>query len=60
MNCLISDNCAGAIADTVEEGLVNGSLREKITQDARQQIAASHSDWDAEAERVFQYILAQA
>jgi cellulose synthase/poly-beta-1,6-N-acetylglucosamine synthase-like glycosyltransferase/glycosyltransferase involved in cell wall biosynthesis len=58
-NCLVSANSASSIADAVEEGLMNRELRIALTQNAAQLVAKEYSDWDGQAEKIYQCMLDQ-
>jgi glycosyltransferase involved in cell wall biosynthesis len=59
-NCLLSEGSAGSLAETIVEGLKDGELRGKITQAASELIAARYSNWDAQAEKVYQCLIRQS
>jgi glycosyltransferase involved in cell wall biosynthesis len=55
-NCLLSEASATCLADTLEQALLDNSLRENICQQALAQIQTSFSNWDEEMEKTFQYM----
>ena len=57
VNCLLAENSSSALADAVEEGLQNRVLRKDITERAADTIAKHHSQWDLQAEKIYQYML---
>ena len=59
-NCLLSEGSAGSLAETIVEGLKDGDLRRRITRTASELIAARYSDWDAQAEKVYQCLIRQS
>jgi glycosyltransferase involved in cell wall biosynthesis len=59
-NCLLAEAGPSAIADAVEEGLKDDQLRARVTRNALDLIRDQYSDWDAQAEKVHQYICSQS
>jgi O-antigen biosynthesis protein len=59
LNCLVAPNSATGIADAVEAGILNRELRAAISQTAAELVARDHSDWSAQAEKVYQCMLGQ-
>ncbi|MCJ7696678.1 MAG: glycosyltransferase [Anaerolineaceae bacterium] len=55
-NCYLADSSATSIADTLEEALINESLRATITTRASQEITQHYSDWHAEFKKVFAWM----
>jgi glycosyltransferase involved in cell wall biosynthesis len=56
-NCLLSETSASAVADAIVRGLEDDSLRKKITAQAAQEVRSQHSNWEAQAEKIYQYIV---
>ena len=59
-NCLLADSSPTAMAEAIEEGLKNHALRLRITENARRLIQENHSDWDAQAEKIYRYLCRRA
>jgi O-antigen biosynthesis protein len=57
VNCLLAENSATALADAIEEALFNRALRSEISERAAELIRKEYSQWDAQAERIYQYLL---
>jgi len=55
-NCLLSDTSPSAVAEAVERGLLDKCLRERVARQAAEQVRARYSEWDREAEKIYQYI----
>ncbi len=56
-NCLIAENSPTSLADAIEEGLRNQSLREELVANAARMIETQYSDWDKESERIYRYMV---
>jgi glycosyltransferase involved in cell wall biosynthesis len=57
-NCFLAETSPTALADVLEEGLRNHALREKVVENAAQMIAERYSDWDAQMEKIYRYMVA--
>ena len=57
-NCLLAETSPTALADVLEEGLRNHSLREKLVENAAEMIGQRYSDWDAQMEKIYRYMVA--
>ena len=57
-NCLLAENSPTALADALEEGLKNQSLREKLVGNAFRLIQEHHSNWDNQMEKIYRYLAA--
>jgi glycosyltransferase involved in cell wall biosynthesis len=55
-NCLLSGASATCLADTLEQGLLDHSLRQQITTQALSQVHALFQHWDVEMERIYQFM----
>jgi glycosyltransferase involved in cell wall biosynthesis len=55
-NCLLSDLSATSLADRIQEGLENESLRSRITETAANTVRAQFSDWDEPMEKIYRYM----
>jgi glycosyltransferase involved in cell wall biosynthesis len=55
-NCLLSAPSASALAETLERGLTDSSLRNTITATALTEIQANYADWDSQMEKIFRYM----
>jgi glycosyltransferase involved in cell wall biosynthesis len=53
-NCLLAEGSATSLAERILEGLSDADLRTRITRTARELIANRYSDWDAQAEKIYQ------
>lgn len=58
-NCLLSDSSPTALAEALEEGLRNHDLRGQLVENAARMIAERYSDWDAQMEKIYQYLVSQ-
>lgn len=58
-NCLLSENSSTALADALEEGLRNHQLREELVKNADRMIRERYSNWDAQMEKIYRYVLEQ-
>jgi len=56
-NCLLAENSPTAMADALEEGLRNHALREGLVDNAGQMIREQYSNWDAQMEKIYRYVL---
>jgi glycosyltransferase involved in cell wall biosynthesis/GT2 family glycosyltransferase/SAM-dependent methyltransferase len=59
VNCLVALNSPSAVADAVEEGLLNHELRKTIADRAAEIVSKEYSQWDTQAEKIYQYMLQQ-
>ncbi|HJZ97714.1 MAG TPA: glycosyltransferase [Candidatus Solibacter sp.] len=57
VNCLVAPNSPSGVAAAIEEGLLNHELRKAITDRAAEMVSKEYSQWDTQAEKVYQYIL---
>ncbi len=55
-NCLLADLSPSSLADRIEEGLRNVSLRRRVTAQAHDLVATSYSRWDDQIEKIFLYM----
>lgn len=55
-NCLLAHASASALSELMEKGLKDQDLRNRITDNALNQIAKNYSNWDGEMEKIFSYI----
>ena len=56
-NCLLAETSPTALADALEEGLRNHALRETLVANAARMIQERYSDWDAQMERIYRYMV---
>jgi cellulose synthase/poly-beta-1,6-N-acetylglucosamine synthase-like glycosyltransferase/glycosyltransferase involved in cell wall biosynthesis len=56
VNCLLAENSATSIADSICEGLLDDDLRNRLTQEALRFVLADYSRWDEQAEKIYRYI----
>jgi O-antigen biosynthesis protein len=56
-NCLLADLSASSIAERIEEGLRNTTLRHTLTANASDLINSSYSRWDDSIDHIYRYIL---
>jgi glycosyltransferase involved in cell wall biosynthesis len=59
-NCLLADGSASSLAECVQQGLRDQQLRQRITEAAQDLVLRQYSDWDAQAEKVYQCLLHQS
>jgi O-antigen biosynthesis protein len=55
-NCLLADATADRLHQALLRGLTDEDLRQKLTSQARADIDARHRDWEAEIDRVFDFM----
>jgi O-antigen biosynthesis protein len=55
-NCLLTSATATSIAETVRRGLLDASLRERITNSALAMIRSGYLDWSRQMENVYDYL----
>jgi glycosyltransferase involved in cell wall biosynthesis len=55
-NCMLSEASATCLADTLEQALLDNSLRQHICQQALTQVQTSFSDWNKEMAKIYQYM----
>jgi len=55
-NCLLAPTTATAIAEIVERGLLDTSLRERITENALALVRSEYTDWPRQIENVYTYM----
>ncbi|MCJ7695315.1 MAG: glycosyltransferase, partial [Anaerolineaceae bacterium] len=55
-NCCLADASATSIADALEEMLLNDALRNRLTLQAIREIAKTFSDWNAEFDKLFNWM----
>ena len=58
-NCLLAENSPTALAGALEEGLSNQALRETLVANAASMIQERYTDWDAQMEKIYQYMVAR-
>jgi glycosyltransferase involved in cell wall biosynthesis len=56
VNCLLTEATATRIAETIESLLFDSELSKRITQNALAEINATHTHWDTEMEKVWQFV----
>lgn len=56
-NCLLSETSASAVAEALTRGLTDRALRERIIANAFQMVKERYSNWDKEAEKIYQYMV---
>jgi glycosyltransferase involved in cell wall biosynthesis len=56
-NCLLADLSPSSLADRIEEGLKDVSLRRRITATAGDLVQKSYSSWGNEIEKIYRYML---
>ncbi len=59
-NCLLADLSARDVADRIQEAAESSSLRRRVTACARELVQASYSNWDAEIDATYRYMLSVA
>jgi len=59
-NCLLSGTSPGALTEVIERGLRDQALRKSITQRAAQQVRSQYSNWDAQAEKIYEYMVSKS
>ncbi len=59
-NCLLSQTSPGALTQVIERGLRDRTLRKNITQRAAEQVRSQYSNWDAQAEKIYEYMVANS
>jgi len=59
-NCLLAEGSASSLAERILDGLGDQQLRQRITRAAEDLVLRQYSDWDAQAEKVYQCLLRQA
>jgi GT2 family glycosyltransferase/glycosyltransferase involved in cell wall biosynthesis len=55
-NCLLTEPSASCIAETIERGLRDETLRRTITDNALALVRDRYSDWNSEIRRIYEYI----
>ncbi len=55
-NCLLADPTPTCIAETLERGLTQDKERASIVQHAREMIVSRFADWDAQMEKLFNFM----
>lgn len=55
-NCLLTDTAASCLAETIERGLTDDALRQRITGAALDMVRRSYTDWDAEMAHIYEFI----
>jgi GT2 family glycosyltransferase/glycosyltransferase involved in cell wall biosynthesis len=55
-NCLLTEPSASCIAEAIERGLQDESLRRAITDTALRVVRDRYSDWNSEIRRVYEYV----
>lgn len=55
-NCLLAEPAASSLAERIEEGLLDASMSQRIVTEAQTEIARNHSNWDAAASSVLEYL----
>ncbi len=55
-NCLLTEPSATCLAETIERGLRDETLRQAVTANALALVRNRYSDWSSEIARVFEYI----
>lgn len=56
VNCLLTPATAGAVADTVERGLTDTALRERICAEALRMVSSEYLDWSSQAKKVYSFL----
>ena len=56
-NCLLADSSPTSLTERVMEGLKDVDLRRRITDQAREQVNASYSDWNNPIDKVYKYMV---
>jgi glycosyltransferase involved in cell wall biosynthesis len=56
-NCLLAEPSVTAIADQVEQGLRNTTLRTGIVGRAAAQVASQFANWDSQVEKIHRYMV---
>ncbi len=56
-NCLLSDLSPSSLADRIQEGLENDSLRSQITARAGDFVQTDCGDWEKQIERIYGFML---
>lgn len=56
-NCILSQTSATAIAENIENLLLNTDLRKKITTNAHKEIMNNHVNWEEKLEIVYNFML---
>jgi glycosyltransferase involved in cell wall biosynthesis/GT2 family glycosyltransferase len=57
-NCILAETSASAIAESLEEVLRDTALRARLA-DASSEVVGRYSDWAAEAEKIYRFMLAE-
>jgi glycosyltransferase involved in cell wall biosynthesis len=55
-NCLLSQASATCLADTLQRGLMDEPLRERVTRSAARQIREQFSDWGQQIEKIYAFM----
>jgi cellulose synthase/poly-beta-1,6-N-acetylglucosamine synthase-like glycosyltransferase len=56
-NCLLTDATPGSVAAAIEAAASDGIRRQAIAERGAKLVQTEYSDWDAQAEKIYQYIL---
>jgi O-antigen biosynthesis protein len=56
-NCLLTETSSGAVAAAIERGLRDKALRERIAARGAAFVRENYSDWDAQAEKIYRYMV---
>jgi len=55
-NCLLTDTAASCLAETIERGLTDDALRQRITGAALDMVRRRYTGWDAEMAHIYEFI----
>jgi glycosyltransferase involved in cell wall biosynthesis len=55
-NCLLSEPSVESLADTIERGLSDASLRERVTHTAHAEIHAKYADWTSQLDKLVDFM----
>ena len=55
-NCLLSHTTATCLAETIEEGLTDHALRQRITASAGAMVRERYSKWEDEIARIYEFL----
>jgi glycosyltransferase involved in cell wall biosynthesis len=56
-NCLLSDLSPTSLADRLQEGLEDDSLRRRITDTAGDFVQKNYSSWEEQIAKIYRYML---
>jgi O-antigen biosynthesis protein len=59
-NCLLSETTSSAMAAAIERGLNDANLRRTITRRAAERVRNEYSDWDSQAEKIYNYVVTKS